>query len=185
MKNVTIKNVLLSLTTVLAVACGTSNKTTASYEKSADFSTHKTFRIDMKAAPGSITSKNAALVVNSAKNEMVKKGYTENTSNPDLVVSMTTLVKKTQEAAINTNQFGGFSSLRDQIYWGQYKTTPKATKNTDFSLVIAIADAATSKNVWQGSGNVEFAGATVNTGKTIDSTVTHILAGFSAAVAKH
>lgn len=185
MKNVTIKNVLLSLTSTLAVACGTSSKTTASYEKSANFSAHKTFRIDMKAAPGSITSKNAALVVNSARDEMAKKGYKENTANPDLVVNIATLVKKTDEAAINTNQFGGFSSLRDQIYWGQYKTTPKATRKTDFSMVIAIADAATTKNVWQGSGNVEFTRNTANPGKTIDSTITKILAGFSAADEKH
>ena len=33
------------------------------------------------------------------------------------------------------------SLTRDQIYWGQYKSNAKATKNTDFSLMIAIADA--------------------------------------------
>lgn len=185
MKNVTIKNVLLSLTTVLAVACSTSNKTTAGYEKSADPGARNTFRVDMKTAPGSITSKNASLVRSSAINEMTRKGFAESTGSTDWVVNIVTLVKNTDAPAINTNQFSGFSSLRDQIYWGQYKTTPKATKNTDFSLVIAIADASTSRNVWQGSGNVELARGTVNTGVTIDSTVTHILAGFSAAVAKH
>lgn len=185
MKNVTIKNALLSLTAVLAVACGASHETTASYKKPADFTTRKTFRIDMKAAPGSITSKNAAKVVNSAKNEMTKKGFSENTSNPDWVVNITTGVKKTDEAGTNSNQFGGFSSLRDQIYWGQYKTTPKATKNTDFSAAIVIADAATGKIVWQSSGNVELAGNTTNPAKTIDSTVTNMLAGFSSTIAKN
>lgn len=184
MKNVTIKNVLLSLTTVLAVACGTSNKTTAGNEKSAALSTHNTFRVDMKTAPGSIISKNASLVRSSAINEMTRKGFAESAGSTDWVVNIVTLVKSTETAAINTNQFSGFSSLRDQIYWGQYKSTPKATKNTDFSLMIAIADAATSKNVWQGLANVELAGASVNTERVIDSTVTAMLAGFSSPVAK-
>jgi len=184
MRNVTIKNVLLSLTTVLAVACGTSHKTTAGYEKTPDFATEKTFRVDIKSVPGSITSKNAALLVNSAKNKMAKKGFTKKKTSPGQELKIITRLKEGSEPRVNTNQVGGFGSIQEQIYWSQYKTTPKATKSTSFSLTIVIADAATSKNVWQGTAIVELAGASVNPERVIDSTVTNILAGFSTAVAK-
>ena len=93
-------------------------------------------------------------------------------------------IRDRSEPVINADQFGGFGSIQEQIYWSQYKTTPKATKSTSFSLTIVIADAATSKNVWQGTAIVELAGASVNPERVIDSTVTNILAGFSTAVAK-
>lgn len=146
----------------IGVSCGTTVKVTSDYDKAANFTGYKTFALyDVKAKEGQINPLNADRIVNAIKKEMTGKGFTENTTNPDIMINAVTLMKDKQSVTASSNYYGYGGMYRPYGYYGggMGMASGTTTYNTydykDGSLFIDIVDAKTQKLVWQGVANAE------------------------------
>lgn len=151
-------SVLLAMTMIIA-SCEPQLKVSSDYDKSVDFSQYKTFSLyhDSKASE-SISQLNHDRVVNAIRNEMVKRGFTETNSSPDLLVNSVAIFKDKQAVTANTNYYG-YGGYYRPYYGGMGMASSTTSYNVenykDGSLIIDVVDAKSNKLVWQGTGNKE------------------------------
>ncbi len=185
------KIILPALAALLMSACATVSVTT-DYDRSKDFTGFKTYAIyENPNNAKSITPLNETRIVNSVKSAMNAKGYTAATSNPDIWVSVNTVIqnKKAVSADTNTDWYGYGGFYRPYGYWGggpgmvtsNSTTTFNVQDYKDGSLIIDMVDAKTNKMFWEGTGNAEIDGAISNPDQKVADAVTKILATFPAA----
>jgi Domain of unknown function (DUF4136) len=183
MGKMTIKNFLLLVTTGFFISCSPGLRVSSGYDKSADFSAYRTFSLNNLKTSDNVNAQNTQRITNSIKTEMISKGFTENNSNPDLMINVAMVVKNRQSTS-SPSYFKGFDgSIQTQVYWGQNgkasgQATAKASKYKDGSLVIDVVDADTKKSVWHGAANAEIGKAPENPDAAISSAVTKIMASF-------
>lgn len=177
-----IKNLLLSATIIVSVSCSpslTSLKTSSDYNKTTDFSAYKTYRLD-KIDTGSVGEQNAGYLAQSVKTQLNKKGFSENSLHPDLLVTVRAVVKPQQKTVSKTSLGTGGSDLRTVVYWSQYndpalKTTVTDPKIKDGSLVITLTDAKSRAKIWEGTVTGEIRNTNQKPEEVINITVARIL----------
>jgi len=181
------KYVIVSLFTLAIVAimtssCESSLKVSSDYDKSVNFGQYKTFSIyhDAKSSDA-ISSLNQDRIVNAIRSEMTKKGFTEATSSPDLLVNSVAILKDKQSVTANTNYYG-YGGYYRPYYWGTGMTSSTTSYNVenykDGSLIIDVVDAASQKLVWQGVGNKEIDGPIKDPDKKIPQAIASIMKDF-------
>src|SRR5215471_12825134 len=92
MKKVTIKMFFLILPVVLVTSCKPTLKVVSDYDKSANFSSYKSFSLYYLLTSRTVSELNEERIWNYIRAEMVKKGYVENDKNPDLVVNAVSIL---------------------------------------------------------------------------------------------
>ncbi|MCC9072279.1 DUF4136 domain-containing protein [Flavobacterium sp. F-65] len=167
----------------LIYSCSPSVKVTTDYDRSVNFSQYKTFAVyDLKAQEGQVSQLNAERVTNAIRIEMINKGFTESTNDPDLKVNAVTILKDKKQVTANSDFYGYGGMYRPYGYWGGGMITGRTTYNTydyvDGSLIIDIVSTKTQKLIWQGIGNTELDKRPDNPDEFISSSVKKILAGF-------
>ena len=76
------------------ISCGPSLKVTDDYDKSVNFDQYKTFSLfNSDSIHDAISQLNQQRIINAVKNEMTKKGLQENTTNPDVLVNITAILR--------------------------------------------------------------------------------------------
>jgi len=137
---------------------------------------------------GSVSQLNAERIISAIKAEMVRKGFKETGSNPDLLVNAMTILKDKQEVTATTNYYGYGGAYRPYGYYGGAGSSGYTTYNTyeykDGSLIIDIVDAKTNKMIWEGIGNKDIDHAPKNPEEAIRKAVTSIMAGFPPGASK-
>lgn len=180
--------ILLGLSTFMA--CSPSLKVTSDYDKAVSFQPYKTFAINtVDSSKQAISQLNEDRIINAIKSELSKKGFTENTASPDLLVHAVTVLKDRKSVSSNTDYYGYGGGYRPWGWGGGMGVTGYTTYNVqdykDGSLIIDIADAKTQKLVWEGIGNKEIDKPLDNPDAEIAAAVASILAKFPpGAVAK-
>jgi hypothetical protein len=171
-------------TTIVALtaSCGTSLKVISNYDKNANFQQYKTFAVDTARINERISWLNINRITNAMRADLVKKGFTENISDPDIKVSAAAIIKVKQPVAANTDHNSNGASERP---WGwdggmgvKSYTTYDLQNYKDGSLLIDIADAKTNKLIWEGVGNKQMDEPLKDPGKEIPAIVASVMAGF-------
>jgi Domain of unknown function (DUF4136) len=179
MKNIATKFLLLALAATMIVSCGPTVKVNTDYDRSANFSAYKTFSVYHLTTTLNVNELNAERIWNSIRKEMIKKGYTENDRNPDLLINAFSVLKDKKYVSAN-NSYGYGGAYRPYGYWAAGNTTFQAYDYKDGSLMIDIVDAKKDRLVWQGTGNTEITKQPKNPDEAIGSAVTKIMNGFPA-----
>jgi len=172
-------------------SCSPTVNVTSDYDHAANFGEFKTFAVyDLKAQEGQVNQLNVDRVTNAIRSEMIAKGFTETSSNPDLKVNAVTILKNKQSVTANSDFYGYGGMYRPYGYWGGGAMMGGATTtfNTydyvDGSLVIDIVSTKTQKLVWQGIGNAQIDSKPDNPEEFIASSIKKILAGFPPGAVK-
>jgi hypothetical protein len=176
---------------VLLYSCSPTVKVTTDYDHAANFSEFKTFAVyDLKAQEGQVSQLNVDRVTKAIRAEMIAKGFSETSSNPDLKVNAVSILKNKQSVTADSNFYGYGGMYRPYGYWGGGAMMGGATTtfNTydyvDGSLVIDIVSTKTQKLVWQGIGNSQIDSRPDNPEEFIATSIKKILEGFPPGLAK-
>lgn len=190
-KKITSLRIIPMLLLGLIYSCSPTVNVTTDYDHAANFSEYKTFAVyDLKAQEGQVNQLNVDRVTNAIRSEMIAKGFTENSTNPDLKVNAVSILKNKQSVTANSDFYGYGGMYRPYGYWGGGAmmgggtTTFNTYDYVDGSLVIDIVSTKTQKLVWQGIGNAQIDSKPDNPEEFVSSSIKKILAGFPPGAAK-
>ncbi|CAA9195751.1 DUF4136 domain-containing protein [Flavobacterium collinsii] len=175
----------------LIYSCSPTVKVTTDYDPSTNFNEYKTFTVyDLKAQEGQVSQLNVDRVTKAIRSEMISKGFTETTTNPDLKVNAVSILKTKTSVSANTDFYGYGGMYRPYRYWGGgpimggANTTVNTYDYVDGSLIIDIVSTKTQKLVWQGIGNAQIDSKPNNPEEFISSSIKKIMAGFPPGLTK-
>jgi len=176
---------MIALTfTGLLFSCGPSLKVTSDHDSSVNLHQYHTFSMyKLDGKTDALSELNANRITTAVKNEMLKKGFTENTTNPELLVNTVAILKDRQSVSSNTDFYGYGGGYRPYAWGGgmggvSANTTYNVENYKDGSLIIDIVEAASKKLIWQGTGNSEIDKPLKDPDKQIPAAVTKIMASF-------
>ena len=94
---------VLFLFTLIFVSCG-SVSVSSDYDHSVDFTKYKTFSFYQLKITGTenVNQLNQNRIINDIKANLISKGFTEASSNPDLMVNATTVTSQQKQYDANT-----------------------------------------------------------------------------------
>jgi len=165
---------------LLFMACSPSLKVTSDFDKRVDFTKYKTFAF-YDNSKSNISSLNHDRIVNAVRAEMQRKGFTENTQTPDLLVNISAIVSTGTDVSSNTNYYGYGGAARP-YGWGVGMSSSYTSYDVQHykegSLIIDILDAAEKKLIWQGAGNSRIDESTKDADERIATAVKKIMEDF-------
>jgi len=169
-------------------SCGPSLKVSHDYDKSVNFDQYKTFALyNSDSIHDAISPLNQQRIITAVKNEMVKKGFQENTTNPDVMVNITAILQN-RVAVSSTTDYYGYGGMYRPYYWGGGMGASTTNYNVqhykDGSLIIDVIDANSKKLVWQGTGNKEIDKPVKDPDTVIPKAVASIMESFPPGKAK-
>lgn len=180
---------LVSIFAVAIVFSCNTLKVTSDYDRAANFSQYKTFMIDSLKTSAAVSQLNQDRLINAVRASLIQKGLTENQTDPDLLVSIATILKNKQSVSSNTDFYGYGGAYRPWVWGGGMGVTGYTTYNvqdyTDGSLIINIADAKTKNLIWEGIGNKEIDSPLKDPDTQIPAAVTSIMKNFPPGAAKN
>jgi len=170
------------------VSCGPSLKVTDDYDKSVNFDQYKTFALyNSDSIHDAISPLNQQRIIKAVKDEMVKKGFQENTSNPDVLVNITAVLQNRVAVSSSTDYYG-YGGMYRPYYWGGGMGSSTTNYNVqhykDGSLIIDVIDANSKKLVWQGTGNKEIDKPAKDPDTIIPKAIASIMESFPPGKAK-
>ena len=185
------KSIYLILLAIVTTACGSSVSVTSDYDKTADFTTYKTYTYYGWADNSDkiLTSFDKERFETAFGNEFSKRGWTINQTNGDAVVSLYVVVdQKTSYSSYtdhyNDGMYGGMYASRygyGRGYgMGMGSSTTTTTQN-DYevgTLIVDVFDAKTKKQIWQGIGKKTISENKKNREENINAGVAKIMKAF-------
>ena len=187
MTKTTIKLFFIALPVMAMVSCKPTLNVSSDYDRSANFSTYKTFSLYYLISNKNVNELNENRIWNSIRAEMMKKGYKENDQQPDIILNAVSVVKNRNSVSATTTGYGYGGAYRPYGYRAGMATgTTTFQKNSykEGSLVIDVIDFKTNKLIWQGTGSAEFEKAPKNPDEAVTNAVTKILANFPHGIEK-
>ncbi len=181
MKKVMIKSLLLALTVTLMVSCKPTLKVSSDYDRSANFSSYKTFSLYYLVTSRNVSQFNEQRIWNSIREEMQKKGYVEDDRKPDIVINAISVLNNKRYLSANSNGYG-YGALRPYGGMLSGSGTVQAVQYKEGSLLIDVIDGKTNKLVWEGVGSAEFEKQPKDPEKVIRNAVNKILADFPQGI---
>jgi hypothetical protein len=167
--------VLFSL--IFFTSCGPTLTVTNDYDHTANFSQFKTFRIvKLEQQIQAISQLNQNRIINTVREQMIAKGFSES-ENADLLVNIVSILKNKQEIVANSYGYGG--GYRPYAWGGgNMSTTVNVQDYKDGSLIIEVVNASTKKLIWEGIGNQQIDAPIKNPDTAIPAAVQKIMASF-------
>ncbi|ANE49212.1 DUF4136 domain-containing protein [Flavisolibacter tropicus] len=162
---------------IVTYSCSPPLKVNSDYDKNVDFAKYKTFALFKSDSSQTISQLNQSRIADAIRGEMVKKGFQEATSNPDVLINSVAIFKdRTSVSATNY----GYGGVYRPYYWGGGVgyTNYDVQHYKDGSLIIDIIDANTQKLIWQGIGNKEIDGPIKDPDTKIPKAISMIMEGF-------
>jgi hypothetical protein len=169
-------------TIAMVLSCEPTLKVSSDYDKSVDFKKYKSYQLfEGDSFRTAVSELNRGRIINSIKNEMVKKGFTEDHANPDVLVNTVAIVSSKVSVSANTDYYG-YGGYYRPYYWGgsggSSTTTYDVQHYKDGSLIIDIIDASTKKLIWQGIGNSRIDEPLKDPDNQIPKAIEKIMEGF-------
>ena len=184
------KHLLLFTLVAFVVSCEPSLKVSQDFNKDVNFTQYKTFAMyENDTIHPSISQLNRERIINSVKSEMVKKGFQENNSSPDLRVNVVGIFKDRVSVSEYSNYYG-YGGFYRPYYWGGAGMYGSSSSSIDVrhykddSIIIDIVDTKDKKLVCQGIGNKEIDGPLKNPEKVVPEAVASIMKGFPPGATK-
>jgi hypothetical protein len=163
---------------ILISSCGPQLTVTSDYDHTANFSQFHTYKIvQLEQQYQALSQFNQTRVINAVNAQMLAKGFTQNSDNPDMLVNITSIMKNQQEIVANSYGYGG--GYRPYAWGGgNMSTTVNVQNYTAGSLIIEVANASTKKLIWEGIGNQDIDAPSNNPEQAINTAVQKIMASF-------
>lgn len=135
---------------ITAASCS-SVKISSDFDRTAGFSTYKTYSFTEEALNLAVDDLNRKRLFTAIESELAAKGFTKSESNPDVMIDIKLKGEQKQTAtATNTGGYGyGY-----RYGWGGGFSTTTINYDTyvDGTLFIDMIDAKKNQLVWQGRG---------------------------------
>lgn len=164
-------------------SCSPPLKVNADFDKAVDFSKYKTFALYKNDSNQTISPLNQQRIMDAVRSEMIKKGFQEATSSPDVLVNTVAVFKDRTDVSATSYGFGGM--YRPYSWGGSVGYMDYDVRHyKDGSLIIDIVDANTQKLIWQGVGNKEIDGPIKDPDVKIPKAIAMIMEEFPPGKAK-
>jgi len=175
LKKIILNGILCALTPTFVVSCAPTVKVTTDYDRSANFAAYKSFSLGNFTSTLNVTELNSKRILNSVRSEMIKKGYTEENSYPDLMINVVSLLKDKKSISASHNGMYGPYGL-----WpgGNANTTFRASDYKDGSIMVHVVDVNKNMLLWEGIGNAEMTKQPKNLDEAINNAVAKIMNKF-------
>jgi hypothetical protein len=135
----------------LAAGCS-SVKVSYDYDKAADFTKYKTYKIHEEVAKSGIPQLDLDRIIRAVDNEMAKRGLTKS-DNPDAFIDFQVKLQQQQSAtATSYGGYGGYGPYRYGFSPGFSSTNIDINTYIEGTLFINLVDTQQQKIVWQGRG---------------------------------
>jgi hypothetical protein len=145
------KNILLLAGILVFAASCSSIKVSSDFDKTAGFSSYKTYAFTPEALALPLDDINRNRLLAAVEKELAAKGFTKS-DNPDVLIDVN-IKTKTQQTATATNTGGYYGRGYRYGYGGGFSTTTiNYDTYTDGTLFIDMIDATKKQLVWQGRG---------------------------------
>lgn len=168
---------------VTALGCSSPLKVTTDFDKQADFSKYKTYKINpVDVRHESVSQHNKDLLRAAVVAEMTRHGFTQDTLKPDLIMNIVTVIRQTKESMAVTDDYA-YGGMYRPYYWNSsfgppVYTTSDANQFKNGSVIIDIADAANSNLLWEGVGSAQIEQPLTNPEAQIKAVVKEIMKDF-------
>jgi hypothetical protein len=175
----------LILVATITWSCGAQLKVSSDYDKSADFKKYKTFILfNSEGLKESVSQLNHDRIINAVKNEMIRKGFIEDTASPELLVNTTAVLK--DRSSVSSNNYYAYGSVYRPYAWGPGVSYSNydVQQYKDGSLIIDIVEVESKKLIWQGIGNKEIDTPSKHPETEIPKAIESIMAEFPPGIAK-
>lgn len=136
------KKILLPIFILLISASCATIKITSDYDKSAPFTSFKSYTFTPEALTLGIDELNRNRVIKAVENELSLKGFTKS-ENPDVLINLK-INSTTKQTATTTGGYG--------YRWGGGVTSVSYDSYVEGTLFVEMIDAAKKQIVWQGRG---------------------------------
>jgi hypothetical protein len=139
---------------IIAASCS-SVKISSDFDKTAGFSTYKTYAYTQEAMNLGVNDLNKNRLLNAIDAELAAKGFTKKETNPDVLIDLQIKAQEKQTATATTSGYPGYGYGYGYRYgWsGGFSTTSiNYDTYTEGTLFIDMIDAAKNQLVWQGRG---------------------------------
>jgi hypothetical protein len=166
---------------IFVLACAPRVRTSSDYDRSANFSSYRTFSLNNQTTIGIANPLNAERIVNSIRMEMTKKGFIESDNKADIIIHAVTVIKNQHKVHISSSSYGHGSLYRPYGFWGVSGTGHATVRKDDYkegTLVIDVVDSKTEKLIWTGTANAEINKKPKNPDEAIHAVVAKVMAAF-------
>jgi hypothetical protein len=143
------KKLAFLLSTLIVLASCSSIRVSTDFDKSAGFSTYKTYAFTADAKNLPVDDINKTRILNAVTAELAAKGFTAS-EKPDVLIDLKIKAKQVQTATTSNNYYG--SGYRYRWGGGFSSATINYDSYTEGTLFIDMIDAAKNQLVWQGRG---------------------------------
>lgn len=145
------KNLLLFVCLLVFVASCSSIKVSSDFDKTAGFTSYKTYAFTPEALALPLDDINRNRLLSAIEKELAAKGFTKS-DNPDVLIDLN-IKTQMQQTATATNTGGYYGRGYRYGYGGGFSTTTiNYDTYTDGTLFIDMIDATKKQLVWQGRG---------------------------------
>jgi hypothetical protein len=135
---------------LIAVSCS-SVKVSSDFDKTAPFSSYKTYSFTDEAKNLQINELNRNRILSAIETELAVKGFTKAENNPDVLIDVKLKGEQKQTATANTT--GGYGYGYRYGWGGGFSTTTiNYDTYVDGTLFVDMIDAKKNQLVWQGRG---------------------------------
>jgi hypothetical protein len=145
------KKLLLPAFILLIATSCSSVRVSSDFDKTAGFTSYKTFAFTPEALSMPLDDINRNRVLNAIETELAAKGFTKS-DNPDVLIDVN-IKAQVQQTATAANTGGYYGRGYRYGYGGGFSTTQiEYDTYTDGSLFIDMIDSSKKQLVWQGRG---------------------------------
>lgn len=143
----------LSILLLIIAASGCSSiKTSYDYDKQADFTKYKTYKVADEVYKSGIPQLDVDRIIRAVDTELAKRGFTKS-DDPDAIVDFHVKLQQQQTAtATSYGGYGGYGPWRYGFSPGFSTTNIDVNTYIEGTLFINVVDKAQQKIVWQGRG---------------------------------
>jgi hypothetical protein len=143
------KNLAFLLITLMCLTSCSSIRVSSDFDKSAGFSTYKTYAFTTDAQKLPLDDINKTRILNAIAAELAAKGFTAS-QKPDVLIDVRIKANQVQTATASSDYYG--SGYRYRWGGGFSSTTINYDSYTEGTLFIDMIDASKNQLVWQGRG---------------------------------
>jgi hypothetical protein len=169
----------LLMAVLLVSSCKPSLKVSSEFDKTVDFTKLKTFALlNSESLTKAMNQQNHDRVLNAVKDEMGKKGFSEDSVAPDVLINVNAVFNVL--ASASGNNYYEYGSVYRPYTWGPgvSYTNYDVRHYKDGSLIIDVVDTSAKKLLWQGTGSREVDTPFKHPDKDVPKAVASIMMGF-------
>jgi len=172
-------NTILTLIAFIAMSCGPSLRISSDYDKSADFNTYSTYKLNAVNNTGVVNQLQLTRIENSIKWEFGQRNLKENRLNPDLIINPVAVLKDKKTISFDADNYRVGGIYRPYGVWGSpTHATIRANDYKEGSLLIDVLDAKSKKLIWTGVVSADITGQPKDSEKVIKKAISKMMKDF-------